>query len=174
MLRKAAASAMGLLCFMVAYGCGGGGTGSAGQTQGGPNAGDGAMGQASPFIGYIKFLSSSTCTQNGYYLTLHFGEDAQGNLGGTIEGRYVSPQNPPPSGDDKYKGPLAANITGKRTGDDITITLSGNINGTYTGHITHGSGFAKITGTFTGQPGCSDSNGNLHGGEVFLVGDEMP
>lgn len=154
-------------------GCGGGGGGN-NSTPAPITQGRGVTGQASPFEGFIEFKSTSSCKSNGYYLTIAFDEDDAGNLTGNIIGRKVGPGNPPPSGPEKYKGPLNANITGKRTGDQVTFTATGDIKGTYGGKLTKGSGFTKISGSFTDQPGCSDSLGNLHGGDLFVVGEPVP
>lgn len=155
-------------------GCGGGGGSNNNSNTGPSTQGRGVTGQASPFEGFIEFKSTSTCKNNGYYLTISFDEEATGELTGKIVGRKVGPSNPPPSGPDKYKGSLKGNITGKREGDQITFTITGDIKGTYTGKLTKGSGFTKISGDFDDQPGCSDGNGNLHGGELFVVGDPVP
>lgn len=169
MKRLAILAASAVIATLGFTGCGGGGGGTVQQ-----QPGRGAMGEASPYKGFIKFESAGTCNNTGYYLTLNFDEDEQGNLNGTVTGRNVSAQNPPPQGDEKYSGPLNATITGKRTGDSVQLKVAGDINFEWTGNVVKGQGFSKLDWDFTGQPGCSDSAGNTHGGEAFIVGGEMP
>lgn len=171
MKRLTVLAVSAVIATMGFTGCGGGSGG--GGIVDPPTAGRGAMGEASPMIGFVQFTGAGTCNNNGWYLTVNFDEDEQGNLTGTAKGRYVSPQNPPPSGDDKYTGPLNANITGKRTGDQINFTLTGDMKGTYSGTVQKAESFSKLSFQFTGQPGCTDSNGTTHGGKVFLVGDPI-
>jgi hypothetical protein len=157
---------------LTAFGCGGGGGTGGGNPD--PTPGRGVMGQGSPYSGFIAFQSSGSCNNTGYYLTLSFDEDEQGNLTGKAVGRKVGGSAPPPpEGDDKYKGPLKINATGTRTGDDITFTLSGDIQGTFNTTVKKGSGFSKLSGDFDDIPGCTDSKGAVHGAELFLVGHEV-
>lgn len=106
----------------------------------------GVMNEASPYIGYIEFLSSGACRQNGYYVTIEFTEDANGNLTGTVTGRIVSPTGTLSSLDNKYHGPLNAHLTGKRENGHVTFELCGDIQGTCGGTLTHSSGLSKIIG----------------------------
>lgn len=168
MKRLAILTVLAVIATLGFTGCGGG---SGGTIQHQP--GRGALGEASPYEGFIKFESASTCNNTGYYLTLYFDEDEQGNLNGTAEGRKVSAQNPPPDGDQKYKGPLNATLTGKRTGDQVQLKLDGDIDLEWTGTIVKGTGFSKLDWDVTGMKGCTDSAGSTHSGEVFLVGGEM-
>lgn len=155
-----------------AFGCGGGGKSGGTSTPLPPVQTRGQMGSASPFIGFIEFTSGG-CKQNGFYMTLTFDEDEQGNLNGTYEGRKVSQSNPPPSGDDKYKGPLKGTLTGTRNGDTVNFTLSGGIQGSYTGTVEKMSTLTRMSWTFEDQPGCSASGSNLNDGKIFFIGDPV-
>lgn len=106
----------------------------------------GIINQANPYIGYIEFLSTGACRQNGYYVTIEIREDAHGNLTGTVNGRFVSPSEPLTLGHDKYQGPLNAQMTGKQENGQVTFVLSGDIQGTCGGALITSSGFAKIIG----------------------------
>jgi hypothetical protein len=159
-----------LACIAPVVGCGGGGGGSSSTT---PTQTRGAMGQASPWTGFIEFTSTG-CKQTGFYMTLTFDETGDGNLTGVYEGRNVSASNPPPSGDDKYRGPLKGTLTGTRTGDSVTFTLSGNIRGSYAGTLDRGGSVTKLSADFTGQPGCSSGGSGVSDGKIFFAGAPMP
>jgi hypothetical protein len=138
----------------------------------------GPLGNEGPFRGTATYFSLGSCNATGAALTIEFFEQPDGSLTGTYDGHYCSTVQSCIEIDPYPTGPLSGSLSGQRTGDDVTFTLSAPLGGVFTGvrfvptAPPGSSSLPFVQGLFDGMVPCVDSYGSHFAGLYNFVGTQ--
>ncbi|HZX00522.1 MAG TPA: hypothetical protein VFF10_10700 [Trueperaceae bacterium] len=136
----------------------------------------GPLGNEGPWRGYYDHFSLGACYGTGYAMTIDLFEEPDGSLTGTYVGHYCAAdchdQGEYPT------GPIAGTLSGQRSGESVTFTLSAPVGGVFEGERfvpTAPPGSASlpvIDGFAEGVSPCEDEYGSINSGFFTFVGTE--